>query len=64
MLESYAGQVLLAGLGGFTTFSTLAYESLGLVQESDFAKAGANVALHVVIGFGAAWLGYLAARAL
>ncbi|MDH3285896.1 MAG: fluoride efflux transporter CrcB [Acidobacteriota bacterium] len=62
-----AGQrafLLIGVLGGVTTFSTFAYESFGLAQDSDMAKAAANVVLHVAAGFGAAWLGYLGARFL
>ncbi len=49
-------------LGGFTTFSTLAYETVVLADGSQIMRAAANVASHVVLGLGAAWLGYHGAR--
>jgi CrcB protein len=51
-------------LGGFTTFSTFAYETVGLAQASDLARAAANTVGQVVLGLGAAWVGYAAARFL
>jgi len=49
-------------LGGFTTFSTLAFETVALADGSQMLRAAANVAAHVVLGLGAAWLGVHAAR--
>ena len=51
-------------LGGFTTFSTFAYETLSLAQDAEFVKAVANTMLQVVLGFAAAFLGMAAARSL
>ena len=45
-------------LGGFTTFSTFGLETTALARDSQFALALANVALSVVLGFFAAWIGY------
>jgi CrcB protein len=56
--------LLIGVLGGFTTFSTFAYESFTLAQDSQFARVAANVVLQVVLGFAAAWVGYLGARYL
>jgi CrcB protein len=65
MLGPEARLVILIGvLGGFTTFSTLAYESFALAQDSEYARALANMAIHVVVGFAAVWLGYVGARYL
>lgn len=49
-------------LGGFTTFSTLAFETVVLAEGSEVLKAAANVAAHVALGLGAAWLGVHGAR--
>ena len=45
-------------LGGFTTFSAFGYDTLILSQEGEVALALANIALHVLLGLGAVWLGY------
>jgi CrcB protein len=50
---------LLVGiLGGFTTFSAFGYETLALVRADEPLRAGANVALHLVLGLTAVWVGY------
>jgi len=51
-------------LGGFTTFSTLAFETVALADGSQMFRAAANVVAHVVLGLGAAWLGFNGARLL
>ena len=45
-------------LGGFTTFSTFSYETMNLWHTGNGAAACANIALHLVLGLGAAWLGH------
>ena len=54
--------LMIGVLGGFTTFSTFAYETFELAQDRELARALANVAAQVVVGFGAAALGYMSAR--
>jgi fluoride exporter len=49
-------------LGGYTTFSSFAYETYGLVRDGDFLKGFANVAVSVVAGYLALWCGALLAR--
>ena len=51
-------------LGGFTTFSTFAYETLALAQDAVFLKAAINTLLQVVVGLAAAFAGIMIARSL
>lgn len=56
--------LLIGVLGGFTTFSTFSYETLGLLHAAEFAKSLLNVVGHVGVGLFAAWVGYLGAQYL
>ena len=49
-------------LGGFTTFSTLAYDGVRLLSGGEYARAGLSIAANVIVGLAAAWLGVMAAR--
>jgi CrcB protein len=49
-------------LGGFTTFSTFGYETLALMRDSQEMRALVSVGLHLILGLGAVWLGYVLAR--
>ena len=49
-------------LGGFTTFSSFANESLNLWRDGSSGLASINVAAHIVLGLGAVWLGRLVAE--
>ncbi len=51
-------------LGGFTTFSSFGFETISMLRGGAVGAALANVALQVVAGLAAVWLGYAAARAL
>jgi CrcB protein len=44
-------------LGGFTTFSTFSNETLNLFRDGENLFALFNVALHIILGLGAVWLG-------
>ncbi|MDZ4754993.1 MAG: fluoride efflux transporter CrcB [Phycisphaerae bacterium] len=44
-------------LGGFTTFSAFAHDTLVLGQKSALPMMFANIALQLILGLGAAWLG-------
>ena len=50
-------------LGGFTTFSTLAYDGVRLVSGGEYARAGLSIAANLVVGLAAAYLGALVGRA-
>jgi fluoride exporter len=55
--------LLVVGLlGGYTTFSSFAWETYALVKDGEFAKGFANVAISVVAGYLALWCGALLAR--
>ncbi len=56
--------VLTGFVGSFTTFSTFAFESAGLLQGGQIAAALANVAGQTVLGILLVWLGMAAGRAL
>ena len=45
-------------LGGFTTYSTFAFEGFEMLREGALVSALASIALHVLVGFPAVWLGY------
>ncbi|MDX2117025.1 MAG: CrcB family protein [Planctomycetota bacterium] len=54
--------VLVGILGGFTTFSSFAWEGLDMFQRGDPVKAIAYVVASNVLGLGCAWLGATIAR--
>jgi CrcB protein len=59
--------VLLVGiglLGGFTTFSTLAFESIVLAERGLGLAALGNVFGTAIVGLAAAWLGIVVGRAV
>lgn len=65
MINPYVRLGVLTGfLGGFTTFSTFAMESLLLAEQGESAKAVAYIVLSVVLGVAAAVGGAYIARNL
>jgi CrcB protein len=54
--------LMIGVLGGFTTFSAFAFETIGLVQDAQVLKAVVNTGLQIILGFTAAYVGYVAAR--
>jgi CrcB protein len=52
-------QFLMYGVcGGYTTFSSFSLQTLELMRDGDWFKAGANVAGSMVLCLVAVWLGY------
>ncbi|MDH5426970.1 MAG: fluoride efflux transporter CrcB [Nitrospirota bacterium] len=49
-------------LGGFTTYSTFAFESLALLKDGAILKASTNIFLHVFVGLAGVWLGDFLSR--
>jgi CrcB protein len=54
--------LMVGVLGGFTTFSSFAFETLALARDAEFLRAFANIAFQTVFGLVAAWLGYALVR--
>ena len=54
---------LLVGiLGGFTTFSSYAFESFVLLRDGQFAAASVNILGQVVAGLAGMWIGFAIGR--
>lgn len=56
--------VVVGFLGSYTTVSSLSLQTLALARAGEWRRAGANVALSLAFGCGAAGLGILAGVAL
>jgi CrcB protein len=56
--------LFLGLLGGFTTFSSFAYETLALSRSGELLKAAVNVGLQVSLGLVAAWASATLGRSL
>jgi CrcB protein len=54
--------LLVGMLGGFTTFSSYAYESFALMRDAQFAAAAVNLVGQVLAGLVGLWIGYVAAH--
>jgi crcB protein len=54
--------VTVGFIGGLTTFSSFSYETLRLMADGEMLLAFYNVALNLVVGFMATWLGIALAR--
>lgn len=50
--------VFVGVLGGFTTFSSFGYETIALLRDHEFLRAGLNAGLNVFAGLALVWLGY------
>jgi len=56
--EEYRIAVAVGLLGGFTTFSTYAYETFALAERGHGGRAMLNLALSTAAGLAAVWVGY------
>ncbi len=56
--------ILVGFMGGFTTFSSFAFETSMLIRDGQWLSALANVAAQNIIGVAALALGILAGRAI
>ncbi len=58
-------QFFLTGvLGGYTTFSSFSLQTLNLMRDGDWARAGGNAAGSLALCLAAVWLGHTAASYL
>ena len=58
-LSPRASAFLLIGvLGGFTTFSTFAFESVQLLRDGQFLAAAVNIVGQVVAGIAGLWMAF------
>lgn len=51
--------LLVGVLGGFTTFSSYAFESFSLVRDGQFLAASVNIVGQVIAGLVGMWAGYV-----
>ena len=65
LVGTTARQFVMIGLcGGYTTFSAFSLQTLNLVQGGQWAAAGGNIGVSVILCLVATWLGHIAALAL
>ncbi len=58
-------QFFMLGIcGGYTTFSSFSLQTLSLVEDGEWFKAGANAALSLVLCLVGVWLGHVLAMSL
>ena len=60
--DALRGFIAIGLLGALTTFSTFSYETMALLQDSLFIKAGFNIFLNVICTLIAVWAGIVVAK--
>jgi CrcB protein len=55
---------MIGVMGGYTTFSSFSLQTLTLMNDGQWARAGANIGLSVALCLFAVWLGQAAANVL
>jgi CrcB protein len=64
-IGSTARQLVMVGIcGGYTTFSSFSLQTLNLMQDGEWAYAGANVTASVLLCLVAVWAGHMLAVSL
>ncbi len=62
---SLGRQFVMIGIcGGYTTFSSFSLQTLNLMNDGEWSRAGANIVVSVVCCLVAVWVGYLAATSM
>ena len=65
LVSTTARQFVMVGFcGGFTTFSSFSLQTLNLIRDGDWLRAGLNVAGSAALCLLAVWLGHVAAAGL
>jgi CrcB protein len=54
--------LLVGVLGGFTTFSSYAFESFALLRDAQFLSASVNIVGQVIAGLAGMWIGFSLGR--
>jgi CrcB protein len=63
--SSTARQFVMIGIcGGYTTFSSFSIQTLNLVQDGEWFRAGGNIVLSVVCCLVAVWAGHVLAASM